>query len=804
MREDRRTPGNRDVSICRMSRWRPGRSRGDAMQEHVAIGAARGVSWRALAGTMMTAAVFALSGCGSHGGDAGAFLESGKELLAANDFAGAVIQFKNAVKAAPESGDAHLALGMALRRQTDLQGALIEMQRAETMHASPDRLYPQLVSLLIDIGKPDEALSKARSAEVTTTGARLALRALTGDALYALQRLDEARKIYAEVLATDPKQSIARVGQARLALADGEFERALGMLRAIVADDGNAPSARYLIGTTLSRLGRRKEAVEALDEAIRADPGDRRAYLAVIGVLVASGDVAGAKARLDALEKTLPIMVSNHLMKAMIAHASGDNFAAREHVEIVLRANPDYPNALLLAGTIELELGNSHAAEKYLVRVLNVLPDEPQARRMLVSAYLQRGMLDRAAEMVEPLERTRGDELDTLIAAGEVALARGDTDGAIKRFERASTAFPDDEKSRLGLARALLREGRRNAAAEALREAIRIGPRSPAGDQELVALLMRQGDTAGALSIAEACVKRLPEHPGAHTLLGSVLMDTQKHAEARSEFERAVALRSDYLPAITRLAMLDLMENKAGEARKRLSTLVAKEPRNDDAVVLLAVLMQKTGAPGKDVLSLLDEAIRANATSPKLRLAKTDYLVGAGNVSAALESAQAAQTVLPDDPDVLYSLARVQRMSGQFDQARMSYGQLPAISGRTALSLFGQAQVYLLSGELDTARELLRSSITADPDQVQFRRALVDVDVHLHDREQAYRDARAIQKRWPNAAEGYLAEATAAIAFRDNATAERALRAGLAQAGRPELLAELVQVLGATHRTSEA
>ena len=72
-------------------------------------------------------------------------------------------------------------------------------------------------------------------------------------------------------------------------------------------------------------------------------------------------------------------------------------------------------------------------------------------------------------------------------------------------------------------------------------------------------------------------------------------------AAARVAFTKAVELSPTYLPAIVNLARLDIAEKKPADARKRLEALVAKDPKNEQALLALADVMARTGAPPADI-----------------------------------------------------------------------------------------------------------------------------------------------------------------------------------------------------------
>ena len=101
-------------------------------------------------------------------------------------------------------------------------------------------------------------------------------RALYADALWASGLFPEADRAYAEVLAVDPGNTVARHGLARSLATRGRLEDALAEVQAAIAGDDRA--TYYLtLGTMYRRLGRYEEAADALERYISRRPRARAA-----------------------------------------------------------------------------------------------------------------------------------------------------------------------------------------------------------------------------------------------------------------------------------------------------------------------------------------------------------------------------------------------------------------------------------------------------------------------------------------------------------------------------------------------
>jgi TolB-like protein/Tfp pilus assembly protein PilF len=187
---------------------------------------------------------------------------------------------------------------------------------------------------------------------------------------------------FARAIALDPKNAEAHHQYASILMSMGrdsaaaeEFRRALSLdpLRAITLD--NFGGMRYL-------EHRMDEALRLLDSSIAADPQAYYAYVDRADMRLTRGDVAGARADVEASVRTRP----------------GD---------YILSSEP-------LVATLEAFSGDTAAARARLARVIAGLPDpahpEYTAGQWLALAYLRVGDRERALSVLESV-RPRGINL---------------------------------------------------------------------------------------------------------------------------------------------------------------------------------------------------------------------------------------------------------------------------------------------------------------------------------------------------------------------------------------------------------
>ena len=131
-------------------------------------------------------------------------VENGRSLLDAGDVGAAVRDLREAAEIGPESEEAHLYLGIALRRgEQDLAGAFASLKQVLRLNPQRAEAHYQLGLTLRDSERPAEALAALRRAVDLAPSLVEAQRAL-GDLALELGDRETAMAAFGAVLAWDP------------------------------------------------------------------------------------------------------------------------------------------------------------------------------------------------------------------------------------------------------------------------------------------------------------------------------------------------------------------------------------------------------------------------------------------------------------------------------------------------------------------------------------------------------------------------------------------------------------------------
>jgi tetratricopeptide (TPR) repeat protein len=253
----------------------------------------------------------------------------------------ALMVAQDAVRCAPASSVALVALGQSRKAAHDLEGAVEAFTRARAVDDT-SFVCTQLGRVLLQLGHTEEALDTARAA-LRRHGRDLGLLELEGDTLQRLGRRDEAIAAYEAARALEPADPLAekRLLEARLReLAPGE---AIDEVARLLQVPSYAERAwlHAVHGRLLHEAGRHAEAAAAFTRALSANPEDAFARRSLGFAAWKAGD---AEAAVQALRSLFLLDPGDRCVRATLLAAyarAGRDLEAIETVEEALRAHPE-------------------------------------------------------------------------------------------------------------------------------------------------------------------------------------------------------------------------------------------------------------------------------------------------------------------------------------------------------------------------------------------------------------------------------------------------------------------------------
>ncbi len=255
----------------------------------------------------------------------------GDERLGANDAAGGVELFRQAVALAPAGMSDKLYYEVVAQLPANLflrgQGAAalelaraIETAAAGAAGAGDAKRLLALAAFYVNVEQADEAARVAKAAIRLAPDLASAHQALGAAHRLAL-RLDEAAAEYARAVELDPRSAPARHSLADLRRATGKPEEALMFYRALLAEDAKNTSARSGIVLALFDAGKREEAERELEAALTDEPRNLFLLAGSAYWYAAHGEMPRALALAEQAVKIEPRYTWGHvaLARALVA-----------------------------------------------------------------------------------------------------------------------------------------------------------------------------------------------------------------------------------------------------------------------------------------------------------------------------------------------------------------------------------------------------------------------------------------------------------------------------------------------------
>ena len=562
----------------------------------------------------------------------------------------------------------------------------------------------------LEAGDADAAIATAREllrGHRGGSGARAELLALLEEAHRRLGRLPEFAEELARTAGRDADEW-ALVG--RLRDEAGDTEAAAAAYRHALITGSRDLDTRERLVHVLVRAGRLDDAIEESRTLVRMGRGEPRYLVALVRLLVQTGQRDAALSAASAAGRSQPRDASFHRALAELYDELDEGARATAELETVLRFSPQDSEALIALGTRRLGEGDRVGALAFFRRIARsgvgfrgplelgqVLADHdllPEAEHELRTALrMAPHELSVIRALASVLERSR--EGSSRVGNGE-----RETESAAL-WARVLELSPDEATQREAREHVVLGSIRRGASREdmaAWRRAYSADPPDLEAGRFLAMALLRQ---------------RPP-----------------RRAEAAALFEQLLAHTPGDLPTLHSLERVrTLMGDRAG-AVEALERLVQADPRN--AADYLGRMAEHAHAlyRDEDALRWAAEAARRAPDDASANRRLGELLRARQDMHGAVQAFEQALVANPRLFDVRLMLAEIHLAQGESEAADAQYRSI--LTGCRDDELVLEAarasmRIHLAAGSLPELEAVLLPLAVASGSRPIFRRLLVEV-----------------------------------------------------------------------------
>lgn len=681
-----------------------------------------------------------------------------KESIKKGDTPSALVILKSALQGSPNNGALRYQLGSALLRVGDVTAAIVELEKAHDAGHSDDDVIPELARAMLEAGHAKKLIEKFADASLTTPSSIASLKSTLATAYWQLDNRVLSKKAIAEALAAVPEHPTAILLQANLRVVEGDVQGAINDTQGILAKDPKNLQAQQFLGVLLLHGSQDvKAAKQAFEKVLEIEPKFADAHKAIILLQIQDKDIAAADAQYLKLKNLLPSHPQTVYMGALLSNIKGDLKTARDLVQKLLRFAPQSAQLQFFAATIEYQLDSMLQAESYLSKGLQSQPDSSFARRLLARVYVNTSQLERALSTISPLLSAGSVEPETLATAAEIHLLMGNIAQAEALYAGAAKLSPENRRARTALAMMKLNRGERESGYAEL-ESLSKTDGDAFADMALVTARMRAKDYEGALRATDALQAKQPTKPFPWLLKARILEAKGDAEGAKNSLEKAIAINPAYLPAAGRLADYDLLAKNPDQAIKRFDAVLKADPKSAAANLAVAEIRRLQGAKPAELAALYESVIRSNPNDARARVLLVNHHSQHGEPKLALDAAQSALAMLPNNPQILNAVGEAQLKAGDLNQALSTFTRLSSQQQKAAYPHFRLAEVHLHAKNQKEALASLSRAVAMQPDYLPAQRAQIAILVKMNDFDAASQIAKRIQQQRKNSYIGHLLE----------------------------------------------
>ncbi len=624
------------------------------------------------------AAVLLLAGCASPADRKAKFMETGKRLLAKNDFQRALLQFRNADQLAPNDAETYYQISLAYLGLRADQDAVAALKRAESL--DPAHLPTQLkLAELMTTSSARSVLEDARkrvekilttspdNAEALVTLAVVKLRLGTPDGVE-----QDLRK----ALRKDPAYFRASITLARLMLAGKDVPAAERVLQEARRKDAKSLVPAMALGEFYLGLKRYPEAETQYQQAVRLDSRNAAALVALGHVQVASG-------KKDMADQTYRKVVALPGSEYKTAHAA------------------------FLIGE-----GKTDAAVAELKDLMSKDPKTRSVRKLLVATYLSTNRIPDAAKVLSDVLAKNPKDIDALLDRAKIRIIARQYSDAQKDLLPVLRLQPDFAQAHHLLAKVYQAQGVMGSYRQELDEAIRRDPSYLNARIELATVLIAGNAAKAAQDLLDQAPPPQKNSIQVIVLRNAALMGLGQWNEAEKGI--ASGLRIARVPALlVQEGILKTQRKDYAGARKIVEEALTRDPENFRA---LETLVDSYRAQGQAAAGLrrIQEHAAQHPKSAQIQQFLGVLFVASGRRTDARNAFLQAKAAAPNDISVDLSLAQLDMVENKMDDARKTLSALLSKNSSNSAARVMLAGAEVQTGDFPAAIDQYQKALESD------------------------------------------------------------------------------------------
>jgi tetratricopeptide (TPR) repeat protein len=441
------------------------------------------------------------------------YLDKGNRLAAAGKYDDALLNYRKAIQADPNNGDAYYQVGLAMVRLRRTAEAYSTLSRAGELLPGRDDVQVKLADFILTSYLADRRRPQTLYDKVNVISNRLLAKdadsydglRLQAHLLASSRKYREAEEAYRKANQAKPMQPEVVMGWTQALLQDGQAEDGERLALQLIEKDKTYGPVYDLLYQHYMAANRRGDAENILKTKVNNNPADAASALELAAFYGTASREAEMQAALQRMLNQTRVFPDALLQTGdLYARLQRWNDALHQYQEGA-RTDPKRRIVYLKkVADVWLTLGQGEKADSVVTEILKQQPDDAAAkgiRASLLLASRKPESVGQAVSILQALVQTEPDNAIWHFNLGRGLAAKGDLNGARIQFQEAVQKRPGLLPPRLAL----------------------------------IQLSQDRGDFKAALQYANEILALYPGLPRVKLARAVALMYTGKDEEARTE-----------------------------------------------------------------------------------------------------------------------------------------------------------------------------------------------------------------------------------------------------------------------------
>lgn len=439
-----------------------------------------------------------------------------------------------------------------------------------------------------------------------------------------------------------------------------------------------------------------------------------------------------------------PDALTPGLAKVKLETSNGDYADALLTAKKLVVNHPDSDEALLYLGIVHESMGNTASALDVFSKILERSPDYPAALLSRAAIYVDQRQDAKAGTDLDTYTKTYPLDARAVFLQAQIKGRAGDLAGEISAMQKVveilqaippEVAFGDPQLALIG-ARASYRLGNFELARRYLVAYLRQDPGSVDAAVMLASSLLALGDSARAIEVLDPVYFLHQDNASVVGMMAAAYTQQGRLDKANQLLTRLGDQLSPEPWVGTQLARNRLSAGQTAEGLASLEDIYFADKQRLGAGYSLAVSYLDLGRAG-DASIIAAELVDKNPQSVTYI-----YLLGlsefaAGNTEKARTAFLECNKITPGYPPAEVSIARIDRVSGNYEPAFARLQNLLDSDYENVAALMEMAQLELARGDTGRALNSAEEAARVGSNNIKAKLLLVEILKRLDELEQA-------------------------------------------------------------------